>query len=152
LQFLDTGLINHALGIQAQMLAMQDLSAAHNGAIVPHMVVQELMSRQEITNQKPVFWVREKRQSNAEVDLVYTYQGIVIPIEVKSGATGSLKSLHQFIDACNHPYAVRIYNGPFKIEKTKTPGGKPYLLMNVPYYLATQLAEYLAWFVTNNQL
>lgn len=29
------------------------------------------------------------------------------PIEIKSGKTGSLKSLHQFLERVDHPYAVR---------------------------------------------
>jgi hypothetical protein len=59
--------------------------------------------------------------------LVFTYKEKVIPIEIKSGSTGSLKSLHQFMERTNHPYAVRMYAGEFCIEKTKTPGGTPYI-------------------------
>jgi predicted AAA+ superfamily ATPase len=150
LQFLDTGLINHVLGIQAQMLGLQDLSSAHHGAIVPHLVTQELISINTTTNHKPNFWVREKKQSNAEVDLVYTHKGKVIPIEVKSGATGSLKSLHQFIEAADHPYAVRVYGGAFTVEKAVTPMSKPYILMNLPYYLGARIPEYISWFIDNN--
>jgi hypothetical protein len=93
--------------------------------------------------------VREKKQSSAEVDLVVHFQGKVIPIEIKSGSTGSLKSLHQFIERSPHPYAVRIYAGKFNVENHTTPGGKPYLLMNLPYYLGTKIAEYLEYFVKN---
>ena len=150
LQFLDTGLINHVLGIQAQMLGLQDLSSAHHGAILPHLVTQELISINTTTNHKPNFWVREKKQSNAEVDLVYTHKGKVIPIEVKSGATGSLKSLHQFIEAADHPYAVRVYGGAFTVEKAVTPMSKPYILMNLPYYLGARIPEYISWFIDNN--
>lgn len=147
IQLLDTGLINYTIGIQSQLLGMDDLSRAYKGALVPHLVTQELISVQSISDQKPNFWVREKNQSSAEVDLVFTYQNKVIPIEIKSGPTGSLRSLHQFIEASDHPFAVRIYGGPFKIEETKTPGGKPYQLMNLPYYLGTMINEYVGWFV-----
>lgn len=150
LQFLDTGLVNHSLGIQSQMLAAKDWSSAYHGAIVPHMITQEWISKQATVNYKPNFWVREKRQSQAEVDLVIAYEGLVVPVEIKSGETGSLKSLHQFVDACPHTYAVRMYGGLFKVEKTKTPTGKPYWLMNLPYYLGTQLLEYISWFTKNN--
>jgi hypothetical protein len=68
---------------------------------------------------------------------------------VKSGKQGSLKSLHQFIERTSHQYAVRFYQGEFSIEKAKTPGGKPYLLMNLPYYLGTQIHEYVAYLVGN---
>ncbi|WP_194972443.1 ATP-binding protein [Aquiflexum lacus] len=147
IQLLDTGLINYTIGIQSQLLGMDDLSSAYKGALVPHLVTQELISMQSISDEKPNFWVREKKQSSAEVDLVLSYQNKVIPIEIKSGPTGSLRSLHQFIEASNHHFAVRIYGGEFRIEETQTPGGKPYQLMNLPYYLGTMINEYVGWFV-----
>jgi hypothetical protein len=147
LQFLDTGLVNYSLGIQGQMLAMKDLSQAYKGALIPHLVTQELISTTHLTDQKPNFWVREKKQSSAEMDLVIPFQGLAIPVEIKSGATGSLRSLHQFVDACDHGFAVRIYGGELRIEDALTPAGKPYRLLNLPYYLGTRLPEYLDWFV-----
>jgi len=72
---------------------------------------------------------------------------MVIPIEIKSGSTGSLKSLHQFIDASDHPYAIRMYAGALKVENAVTPNKKPYLLMNLPYYAGTTLPQYIEWFV-----
>ena len=147
IQLLDTGLINYSIGIQSQLLGMDDLSSAYKGALIPHLVTQELISMQSISDQKPNFWVREKKQSSAEVDLVLSYQNKVIPIEIKSGPTGSLRSLHQFIEASDHHFAVRIYGGEFRIEETRTPGGKPYQLMNLPYYLGTLINEYVRWFV-----
>lgn len=152
LQFLDTGLVNYTLGIQAQLLGMDDLSNAFKGAIIPHLITQEVISLNTITNTKPHFWVREKSQSSSEVDLVYTYGDKVIPIEIKSGATGTLKSLHQFMDRTDHPYAVRMYGGEFKIENSNTNKGTPFLLMNLPYYLGTQLPKYIDYFVKNYAL
>jgi len=150
LQFLDTGLLNHALSIQGQLLGLNDLSKSFKGAIIPHLITQELISLNTIRNDKPNFWVREKNSASSEVDLVYAFDGKVIPIEVKSGSTGTLKSLHQFMDKCNHPYAVRIYAGEFNIEQTKTPTGTPYLLMNLPYYLGTKIPAYIHYFITNH--
>lgn len=152
LQFLDTGLINHALGIQADMLGFKDLSKSYKGAVIPHLITQELISLNTINSKKPNFWIREKNQSSSEVDLVYSYRDKIIPIEIKSGATGTLRSLHQFVERSDHPYAVRMYAGEFNAEKTQTQGGKPYLLMNIPYYLGTKIPEYIEYFVHNYQL
>lgn len=77
---------------------MQDLSSSFKGAIIPHLITQELISLNTITHTKPNFWVREKNQSSSEVDLVYSYNDKLIPIEIKSGAKDTLKSLHQFMD------------------------------------------------------
>jgi uncharacterized protein len=149
LQFLDTGILNYTLQIQSDMLGIKDLNETYKGAIIPHMITQELISINALNKDKPRFWVREKKQSSAEVDLLFRYKNLIIPIEIKSGATGSLRSLHQFIDIAEHHYAVRIYGGEFKLEKTKTPTGKPYLLMNLPYFLGTKIPDYINWFVEN---
>ncbi len=152
LQFLDTGILNYSLGIQADMLGIRDLSKLYKGAVIPHLITQELISLSTINDKKPNFWVRDKKQASAEVDLLYTCQDKLIPIEIKSGKTGTLKSLHQFVERAGHPYAVRLYAGEFKIEKVKTPGGIPYLLMNMPYYLGTRIPDYIAYFVENHHL
>jgi len=149
LQFLDTGLINNELGIQAEMLAFTDLSRSHKGAIIPHLITQELISLTSSNNKMPHFWIRDKKQSSSEVDLVYAYQNKVIPVEIKSGKVGTLRSLHQFIDRSNHPYAMRIYAGEYNVTETKTPGGTPYRLINIPYFLGTKIPDYVQYFINN---
>ncbi len=149
LQFLDTGIVNYTLNIQEELLSLSNLSEAHRGAIIPHLITQELISLNTLQRGKPHFWVREKRQASSEVDLVYTYKDKVIPIEVKSGSIGKLKSLLQFVEQTNHPYAVRMYGGEFSIEKQKAPSGKPFYLMNLPYFLGTKLPAYIAYLVEN---
>lgn len=145
LQFLDTGLVNYSLGIQVEMLGMTDISRTYRGAIIPHLITQELISIENHREAKPMFWVREKSQSNAEVDLLIAYRDQIIPIEIKSGSTGSLRSLHQFIEHSGVRYAIRIYGGDFALEHTQTPNKHPYLLLNLPYYLGTALAKYVKW-------
>lgn len=149
LQFLDTGLLNYALNIQVGMIGLKDLSQSYKGAIVPHLVCQELIALNYKNKQKPNFWVREKKQSSSEVDLVINCQNIIIPIEIKSGTTGTLKSLHEFINRATHHYAVRIYAGEFSIQENKTPAGKKYILMNMPYYLSSKIKEYANYLITN---
>ena len=97
----------------------------------------------------PHFWVREKSQSNAEVDFVLPHKTHVIPIEVKSGATGRLRSLHSFMDQVEHGWAVRLYAGPLNMETVQTLEGKDYRLLNLPYFLSGQLESYLKWFVSD---
>lgn len=153
IQFLDTGLVNYELQIQAQMLAMSDLNAAYKGAIIPHLIIQELISLNTINYKKPHFWVRDKPQASAEVDIVMPYKDMLIPIEIKSGKVGTLKSLHEFIERVDHPYAIRMYAGEFRIEQHKTPNRKkPYFLMNMPYYLGTKLASYIAYLEENHRM
>jgi len=147
LQFLDTGMINHVLGLQAEMLPLRDMGDAHRGAIIPHLVAQELIALHSMESYLPNFWVREKPQASSEVDLVYPYKGLAIPVEIKSGSIGKLKSLLQFVERAPHPYAVRLYAGKFSIEHHRTPMGKTFHLMNLPYFLGAKLPEYVAYLV-----
>ncbi|WP_425636335.1 ATP-binding protein [Algoriphagus yeomjeoni] len=147
LQFLDTGLWNQAMGLQAQLIQVGDLDEVHKGRIVQHLVAQEINSTVEDYYSTSNFWVRQEKDSNSEVDLIFPFEKYLIPVEVKSGSKGTLRSLHQYMDRCEHPYAVRVYAGEFKIEPARTIAGTDFYLMNLPYYLGTQLEKYVRRFV-----
>ena len=147
LQLLDTGLVNYFAGFQEGIFAATDIQKAYKGKIAEHIVAQELRVVFPSLLHDIHFWVREKKQSNAEVDFVIPYKGKLIPVEVKSGATGRLRSLHQFVDQAPHDFAVRIYAGEFKIEKAKTIAGKNFNLLNLPFYLTSKIKEYLKLFI-----
>ena len=68
----------------------------------------------------------------AEVDFVYQHNCNLIPIEVKSGATGRLRSLHQFMDRTDHGLAIRFYSGKMHLQAATTLEGKTYKLLNCP--------------------
>lgn len=53
------------------------------------------------------YWHREARGSSAEVDYLMPYAGRVLPIEVKSGKTGAMRSLHLLLEEKKLPLAVR---------------------------------------------
>jgi predicted AAA+ superfamily ATPase len=146
LQFLDTGLLNYCVGLQGHFFKFEDLHSFYQGTLAEHIVGQELSALDMDRPQKMSFWVREQKQSNAEVDFLIPYKQYLIPLEVKAGKTGTLRSLHRFIDSANHAYAVRMYAGPLQQEESKTPAGKPYKLLNLPYFLAGQIHPYLNLF------
>jgi predicted AAA+ superfamily ATPase len=152
LQFLDTGMINQVLMLQGEMLSIVDFDDFHKGKVIQHLVYQEVISIHQDVPYKPNFWVREEKDSNAEVDLVFRHGKYIVPIEVKSGKSGTLRSLHQFIDRAKHPYAIRLYSGKFGVENATTPSGKSYFLLNLPYYLTSKLPEYISWFIENNTI
>jgi uncharacterized protein len=151
LQFLDTGLMNYASDIQAEMLALTDFTDFYRGFVVNHIVTQEIIAQQTRLDYKPVFWVREKANSNAEVDACVKWKTLMIPIEVKSGHQGRLRSLHEFIDACPHTFAVRLLGNNLSVEKGETRNGKSYTLLNLPYCCASKLEQYLDWFIPEYQ-
>lgn len=145
LQFLDTGLLNNVLGVQSQLIGLHDLSDFYRGRIIQHAVFQQLQAQNTSFGSKLHFWVREKAKSSSEVDLIYQHGEYLIPIEVKSGSHGRLRSLHQFIDRTNHSYAIRLLSNTLSIEKVSTSTGKPYTLLNLPHYLATRIPQYAEW-------
>lgn len=147
LQFLDTGLINQLLNHQGEMLYLKDLSDFHRGRIIQHLVNQELISIDNEQEKIFHFWVREEKNSNSEVDIVMAYKNLVIPIEIKAGASGKLRSLHEFMDRTNHVFSIRLYAGNFSIEKIKTTKNKEYYLMNLPYYLSSKINLYIDYFI-----
>jgi len=147
LQFLDTGLINYFAGLQDYFFKMENLHSFYKGLLAEHIVGQELLAIDMKTSRKPSFWIREKKQSNAEVDFIVPFKQHIIPVEVKSGKTGTLRSLHQFMIRADHPFAVRLYAGSVEKTQTSTPDGKSYTLLNLPYFLAGKLYDYLDWLI-----
>lgn len=70
------------------------------------------------------FWTREKKDPEAEIDYIVLKNNYVIPIEIKAGATGRLRSLLNFMDEVKHPWAIRLYAGRMSINELKTPEEK----------------------------
>jgi uncharacterized protein len=152
LQMLDTGLVNYFAGLQKQIFNSEDISNVYEGKIAEHIVAQEIIALKSSSLFRLNFWKKENKDSNAEVDFIFLYDGLVIPIEVKKGASGRLRSLHQFIDISQHSFAVRIYSGKLSIDKEKTIKGKSYYMLNLPFYLIGELENYLNWFINNPKL
>ncbi len=145
LQLLDTGLMNYAAGIQKEIIGTTDLNNVYQGTVIEHLVGQELLACNFNALSALNFWVREKTTSTAEVDYVIAYDGKLLPIEVKSGKEGKLKSLHLFMDESPSKIAIRFYAGELSVTKVTTQAGKKYHLLNLPYYLVSQLPKYIEW-------
>lgn len=145
LLYLDTGLLNFRAGLQAHFPRMEDLTSMHRGRIAEHVVGQEILARNVSVHRKPMFWVREKPDAAAEVDYVHIHQGRIVPVEVKAGPSGTLRSLHQMIDRTGQDLAVRLYAGRIDLQAARTASGKEFRLLNLPYYLAGRLDEHIAW-------
>ena len=146
LQILDTGMLNHFVGIQKEILGSDDLSKIYQGTMIEHLTGQELLANQYSALSELFFWVKEKKESTAEVDFLFSFEGKIIPIETKSGKTGTLRSLHLFMDEAPHNMAVRFYAGDVNISEVKTTQNKTFFLLSLPYFLVSQIKEYLIWF------
>lgn len=147
LQILDTGLLNYFVGIQKEIIGTDDLNSIYQGKLIEHLIGQELLAFQYNALSALHFWVREKKESTAEVDYLFQYDGLIIPIEVKSGKEGTLKSLHSYMDIAPHNFAIRFYAGALNISDAITQNGKQYKILNMPYYLGSQIEKYFDWFI-----
>ena len=146
LHILDTGLLNHFVGLQLEVLSKKELCDVYQGTMIELLVGQEIKSTQYDSLEPLHFWVRDKKGSNAEVDYILNFNGKLVPVEVKSGKIGKLKSLLMYMDLVPHTMAVRVFGGKLSIDTVTTPNGKEFKLLNLPYFLSFQIYEYLAWF------
>ncbi|MCC6221365.1 MAG: ATP-binding protein [Deltaproteobacteria bacterium] len=153
LLFLDIGLMNAVCGLKWDSLSHFDnLRLINEGAIAEQFIGQHLQYLIfPDVNRELNYWIRERKTSNAEVDFVVSFHGKIIPIEVKSGKGGSLRSLHQFMGEKKAPLAVRFYaNSPAKeriettIQKEKKNINVNYDLISLPLYLVEKLPDIVA--------
>ncbi len=149
LHCIDIGLVNYFSGLQKELFGARSLDSVYEGKIIEQAVGQELLANSRSLDERVQFWVREKKQSSAQIDYVIPFENYLIPVEVKSGAAGRLRSLHEFIDRAPHAYAVRLCSGTLSIDKIKTIKGKSFSLLNIPFYLAGYIKQYLSWFIKN---
>lgn len=139
----DTGLVNYIAGVRESLFSVTDVMDAWRGRIAEHIVAQELLSWKWQVSAHRQFWDRNKTQSSAEVDFVIQYKNWAIPIEVKSGHNSKLRSLHLYMEEAPHEIAVRVWSKPLSVDMVKTPKGKTFKLINVPFYYVCLLEKVL---------
>jgi len=92
---LDVGLMRYLSGMPDDIeYARDDLLAIYRGALAEQFVGQEMLVSQ---NNTLYYWSRQAKSSTAEVDYLAVVANRIHPVEVKSGASGSLRSLHLFL-------------------------------------------------------
>jgi len=149
--FLDIGLVNHKLNLQNELLNVNELSNLYRGAIAEQIVGQTLLSVAPFNQQTTLyFWDRNKAGSSAEIDFIYQHEQRLIPIEVKSGKTGRLRSLHQFMQVSGEKLAIRVYSGELRMETIEIAGNKTYQLLSIPFYLTHRIPELLLGLILTN--
>lgn len=92
---LDVGLMQQFCNLPMEVeFSKSDLLAIYEGALAEQFVGQEFVA----AGQSELFyWSREMKSSTAEVDFILAKKGHAIPVEVKSGPSGRLKSMHLFL-------------------------------------------------------
>ena len=142
--FLDVGLCATALGLNLNKInSANEIILINNGGIAEQVVGQLLRTIfAPYIEPSLYYWNREETGSSAEIDYVIQHGNEVIPIEVKAGSTGSLKSLHLFMGIKNLPVALRVNSDyPNKTDvnvKNNMGNTVEYILVSIPFYLLGQ--------------
>ena len=139
LLWFDTGLVNYVTGMQEELLFTPNSDELWNGDIAEHIVAQELLGATTLFGEKRMFWVRDARNSQAEVDFVIRHKSHLLPIEVKTGSNSKLRSLHQYMEESNENIALRLWNGPMTSDIITRTDDRPFTLYNIPLYYAGHL-------------
>lgn len=135
LLFLDVGLVKYASRIDASTLLREDVLLINNGAIAEQFVGQELIAHQPSFDHAELFyWHKEQNKGSAEIDYIIQHKNYTVPLEVKAGKTGRLKSLQLFIQEKNSPIGIKLSQDVFEWH------GKA---LSLPLYMISELSRLL---------
>ena len=111
--FLDIGLMQCLCGVDPRsVVSNENLLSLYKGKLAEQFVAQEMLAWH---SRKLYYWSRAERGASSEVDFLTVYDSEIYPVEVKSGPSGRLKSLHFFLkkyENCNGGWVLR--DGPYE--------------------------------------
>ena len=142
--FLDVGLMSSVAGLNLlDFEKAEDVMTVNAGAVCEQFVGQHLLYSLPCYRQPELYyWVREKKNSSAETDYVITEGTSLIPVEVKAGKSGTLKSLHLFLREKHQSLGVRFNIGLPSVLDTETALSDglniPYRLLSLPLCMVGQ--------------
>lgn len=129
--YLDVGLLQTVTKVDATHFFEQDVLQINAGMLAEQFVSQELIAYSPAFQNTPLFfWERDG--GIAEVDFIITVGSTILPIEVKAGSTGSLKSLHSYLKQKNGQLGIRISEHPLSLHEN---------ILSIPFYLVCMLDQ-----------
>ena len=143
---LDIGLISVQLGLSSiKHSEAKNIIFSNKGGLAEQFVGQQLRACQTPLESPQLFYWQRTGGRLGEIDYVTQHGNRVVPVEVKSGSAGSMKSLHQFMAEKRLNFAVRFNINQPSVEniRVKTTLAKPvsYRLLSLPVYLTERLDE-----------
>ena len=149
LLFMDVGMVNHICGNDWLFLeSVDERGLVNEGRLAEQFIGQHLLHPHQTPQLS--YWLREGKSSNAEVDYVISRGNMIVPIEVKAGKSGALKSLQQFVFRKRVGTAVRFDLNPPSVQNVKNVmrtkdgnHGVEYTLMSLPLYMVEELPRIL---------
>ena len=106
----DTGLHQRLLGLDLrELVTLDDVSFANKGSLAEVYAALQLASHTSMRHRPELYyWHRDAPNATAEVDFVLQHGDRIIPVEVKSGVRGSMKSLRLFMAEKHIDTGVRV--------------------------------------------
>ncbi len=106
-----------------------------NGAVAEQLVGQELLAKQALYEEPQLYyWARETSSSSAEVDFLSKIAGQTVPIEVKAGKQGGLKSLKIVMAENKIKTGIKISSKPLTYDGQ---------ILSVPFYAIAEIDRLL---------
>lgn len=133
LLFLDIGLVKASSNLDTELMLRKDLMLVNKGNLAEQYVGQELLAlAQPYSAGELYYWERDAPGSSAEVDYVINVGEKIIPIEVKSGKSGTLRSLNYFLQhiSSGKPLGIKISMQPLGLHDN---------ILSIPLYMISQL-------------
>ena len=145
--FIDIGLLLCAQSIPPQSVMNAPLELANKGALAEQFVGQQLLySKQGYVKPELYYWQPPRSEAQAEVDFIYCHNNRIIPVEVKSGSRGSIKSLQSFVIRKKADLAIRLSSAKPSVNLLKAQMNQQsydFTLLNIPFYLSNRLEALL---------
>ncbi len=140
---LDSGLALYTMGADLEHLQSLPFDRLLDGRAAEIFAGHQMLAARSSFPGKLHFWVNESPRSSAEVDYLLETSGYPLPVEVKSGASGSLKSLHQFLWRSGLEVGVRLHMWTLRDEvlQVRMPDrDMHYRLISLPLYMAEHVS------------
>ena len=155
--FLDVGLVHAMLRTPAAQAfpSPRDLAPGIRGRLAEQLAGQCLRQLHPSAGDEPTlhYWQRGGGRLG-EVDYLIEVDQRVVPVELKAGATGSMKSLHQFMQEKGFEVALRSDTNPPSVQDVavETTQGQPvrFRLLSLPGYLLWRAADTLRELIRKN--
>ena len=147
---LDSGLLLTQLQLApTDILQAQELNLVNRGALAEQFIGQHLYVAGPAYREPELhYWIREAKSASAEVDFVIADEHQrVIPVEVKAGSTGKLRSLQVMAQEKSLDLAVRFCANPpsiYEEQRATVKGGVRFRLLSLPHYLVQQTPRLLS--------
>ena len=140
----DVGLVSVQLGLsRLDFRDLDNVAWANKGGLAEQFVGQHLRCLSRSFEDPRLFYWQRVAGRQGEIDYIIQRGSQIVPVEVKAGSAGAMKSLHAFMHQKKLPRALRLDTNPPSAQdldvKTTTSQPVKYHLMSLPLYMVESI-------------